>query len=98
MRELNRRLAERSLSTADAAAAVALLLDLDRVLAIARGGRGDAAGRGPGAARRSGRRASGRDWARSDALRAELAALGVAVEDTKDGQRWRPMGGPDAPA
>ena len=30
-----------------------------------------------------------RDWARSDALRDELATLGVVVEDTRDGQRWR---------
>ena len=35
---------------------------------------------------------------RSDALRGELAALGVAVEDTKDGQRWRLTGGTDGPA
>ena len=30
-----------------------------------------------------------RDWARSDALRDELATLGIVVEDTRDGQRWR---------
>ena len=30
-----------------------------------------------------------RDWAASDRLRDELAALGIAVEDTRDGQRWR---------
>ena len=30
-----------------------------------------------------------RDWAASDRLRDELAARGVAVEDTRDGQRWR---------
>ena len=34
------------------------------------------------------RRAS-RDWAESDRLRDELLARGVAVEDTRDGQRWR---------
>jgi cysteinyl-tRNA synthetase len=32
---------------------------------------------------------AGRDWAASDRLRDELLALGVAVEDTRDGQRWR---------
>ena len=41
---------------------------------------------------------AGKDWSRSDALRGELAALGVAVEDTKDGQRWRLTGGTDGPA
>jgi cysteinyl-tRNA synthetase len=30
-----------------------------------------------------------RDWAASDRLRDELAALGFLVEDTHDGQRWR---------
>ena len=30
-----------------------------------------------------------RDWAASDRLRDELLALGVGVEDTRDGQRWR---------
>jgi cyanophycinase-like exopeptidase len=30
-----------------------------------------------------------RDWARADDLRAQLAALGYAVEDTPDGPRWR---------
>ena len=30
-----------------------------------------------------------RDWAASDRLRDELANLGIAVEDTRDGQRWR---------
>ncbi len=31
---------------------------------------------------------SNKAWTRSDELRAQLAALGVKVEDTKDGQRW----------
>ena len=30
-----------------------------------------------------------RDWTRSDELRDTLAARGVVVEDTPDGQRWR---------
>jgi len=30
-----------------------------------------------------------RDWAASDRLRDELAQRGIAVEDTRDGQRWR---------
>jgi cysteinyl-tRNA synthetase len=30
-----------------------------------------------------------RDWARADALRAELDALGVAVEDTPTGTKWK---------
>ena len=30
-----------------------------------------------------------RDWAASDRLRDELLEHGIAVEDTRDGQRWR---------
>ena len=29
-----------------------------------------------------------RDWAASDRLRETLADRGIAVEDTRDGQRW----------
>jgi cysteinyl-tRNA synthetase len=89
VRELNRRIADRSMSTADAAAALATLRDLDRVLAVLPE---EAEDLPPGAtellAARDAARAS-RDWATSDRLRDELAELGVAVEDTKDGQRWR---------
>jgi cysteinyl-tRNA synthetase len=31
-----------------------------------------------------------RDWTRADALRAELDALGVVVEDTPAGPTWKP--------
>jgi cysteinyl-tRNA synthetase len=30
-----------------------------------------------------------KDWAASDRLRDELIGRGIAVEDTRDGQRWR---------
>ena len=33
---------------------------------------------------------SARDWPAADRLRDELAALGVQVRDTKDGQTWSP--------
>jgi cysteinyl-tRNA synthetase len=98
VREVNRRMAERTLSTADAAAARALLRDLDQVLAVAEE---DEVALPVGAQALLDARAAARgakDWARSDVLRGELAALGVAVEDTKDGQRWRLMGGPDGAA
>jgi len=66
-----------------------MLRDLDRVLAILP----DAADELPAqaaallAAREAARTA--RDFAASDRLRDELAALGIGVEDTRDGQRWR---------
>jgi cysteinyl-tRNA synthetase len=91
VREVNRRLAARTLSTADAARTGAFVRDLDRVLAVA-----EEAGEGPGLApelaalleaRREAR--AGRDFAASDRLRDELATRGILVEDTRDGQRWR---------
>jgi cysteinyl-tRNA synthetase len=89
VRELNRRIADRSVSTADAARALGLLRDLDSVLAILPD---EVADLPPGAAdllaAREASRAA-RDWATSDRLRDELAALGIGVEDTRDGQRWR---------
>jgi cysteinyl-tRNA synthetase len=89
VRELNRRMAERSISTADAGRALGVLRDLDRVLAILPDETPELpAGAADLLAQREAARA-GRDWAASDRLRDELAALGVAVEDTRDGQRWR---------
>ena len=76
VRELNRRMADRALSSADAARAAALLRDLDTVLAVAEEERIELP---PDVERllqeRRAARAA-RDWARSDALRAELAAIG----------------------
>jgi cysteinyl-tRNA synthetase len=93
VRDLNRRLAERTLSTADAGVALATLHELDTVLGVLP----DPADALPAdlatllAARAAARAA--RDWAASDRLRDELAVAGVVVEDTRDGQRWRRAGG-----
>jgi cysteinyl-tRNA synthetase len=91
VRELNRRIDARSLSTADAATALATLRSFDEVLAVLP----DAADELDDDARRllderAAARAS-QDWAASDRLRDELAGLGIAVEDTRDGQRWRQL-------
>ena len=89
VRELNRRIADRALSTADAAHALAALRALDTVLAVLPEvadelptGAADVL-----AAREAARTA--RNWAESDRLRDELLAMGISVEDTRDGQRWR---------
>ena len=89
VRDLNRRIEGRSLSTADAAAGLAALHDLDEVLAVLP----DAEAPLPDEVtrlleERIAARAA-RDWAGSDRLRDELASLGIVVEDTRDGQRWR---------
>jgi cysteinyl-tRNA synthetase len=89
VRDVNRRIEARSLSTGDAAAALATLRDIDGVLGILP--KADDALEDDlqllldarAAARRS------RDWAESDRLRDVLAERGIAVEDTRDGQRWR---------
>jgi cysteinyl-tRNA synthetase len=92
VKELNRRLADRSLSAADARRSAALLRDLDGVLGVMEpeavaDGRPSVAIEALLEERVAARTA--RDWARSDALRDQLAAAGVLVEDTRDGQRWR---------
>jgi cysteinyl-tRNA synthetase len=89
VRELNRRIDARSLSTDDAGRAVAWLRDVDRVLGVLPAEADEL----PADLRkllddRVAARAA-RDWAASDRLRDELAARGIAVEDTRDGQRWR---------
>jgi cysteinyl-tRNA synthetase len=89
VRDVNRRIEARTLSSADAERALAALRDLDQVLGVL-----------PDPAstlepelqalldERAAARAA-RDWAGSDRLRDELAARGIVVEDTRDGQRWR---------
>ncbi len=89
IRELNRRIDARTISTADARRAAAFIHDLDRVLGIAPPA---AEALAPDLAVLLDERAaarSGKDWAASDRLRAVLAERGILVEDTRDGQRWR---------
>jgi cysteinyl-tRNA synthetase len=89
VRELNRRIDARSLSTTDAARAVDFIRDLDRVLAIAPAAEDTLE---PDLQQLLDDRAAaraGKDWAGSDRLRNVLAERGIQVEDTRDGQRWR---------
>ncbi|HKZ92928.1 MAG TPA: cysteine--tRNA ligase [Candidatus Limnocylindrales bacterium] len=89
VRDLNSRLAARTLSSADARRGAAALRELDTVLGVLEGGRTelDASLSALLEARAMARAA--RDWARSDELRDALAAAGIVVDDTPDGQRWR---------
>jgi cysteinyl-tRNA synthetase len=89
IRELNRRIDARTLSTGDAGRAIAFIRDLDRVLGIAPPAEDSL---GPELQQLLDERAAaraGKDWAGSDRLRIALAELGIQVEDTRDGQRWR---------
>ena len=90
VRDLNRRIEARSMSTDDAARALGALRDLDRVLGVLADPVGESLDAELQAlldARVAARTA--RDWQESDRLRDVLADRGVAVEDTRDGQRWR---------
>jgi cysteinyl-tRNA synthetase len=89
VRDLNRRIESRSLSTDDARRALNALRDLDRVIGVLPEPAVDDLEPGLQAMldERAAARAS-RDWAASDRLRDALAERGVAVEDTRDGQRW----------
>jgi len=92
-RETNRRVSERRLSTADARRVLGRLRELDRVLGILPNPDDELS---PDAIRlleqRQAARAA-REFAESDRLRDALAGLGIAVEDTRDGQRWRRIEG-----
>jgi cysteinyl-tRNA synthetase len=95
VRELNRRLDARSISTGDAARAATLIRDLDSVLAVAEDQEEPLAPELAALLERRVAARDARDWAASDRLRDELAAQGIAVEDTRDGQRWRRTTGGD---
>ena len=90
VRDLNRRIESRSMSTDDARRALDGLRDLDRVLGVLPDATADELEPSLQALldERATARAS-RDWAASDRLRDALAERGIAVEDSRDGQRWR---------
>ncbi len=95
VRDLNRRMEARSLSTDDARRAHEALRDLDQVLGIlpdAADGELDPELQAMLDERAAARAA--RDWAASDRLRDALADRGIGVEDTRDGQRWRRLAEP----
>ncbi|MEJ2312821.1 MAG: cysteine--tRNA ligase [Gemmatimonadales bacterium] len=101
VREVNRELdrAGDRLATDDAESALSLLCDFDAVfgvLSLREKERDDA---DPSlvawmeeriAARQAARDA--RDYARADAIREEIEARGIAIEDTPDGTRWKRAG------
>jgi cysteinyl-tRNA synthetase len=89
VREANRRIEARSLSTADAARIVETLRDLDRVLGVLAAVEDDLPADLAGMLHERAAARAARDWAASDRLRDALADRGVLVEDTRDGQRWR---------
>ena len=88
VRELNKRVDARSLSTADAQRAALAMRDFDRVLGVLEVAEELPEGAAALIELRDVARAR-RDWAESDRLRDDLLGMGVVIEDTRDGQRWR---------
>ena len=93
VRDLNRRIDARSLSTDDARSALHVLRDLDQVLAVLPDAPAELDPESAALldAREVARAA--REWAQSDELRDALFERGIAVEDTRDGQRWHRIEG-----
>jgi cysteinyl-tRNA synthetase len=89
VREVNRRIADRRLSTADARRVLDGLRELDQVLGVLPNPDEELPGDAIRLLEQRAAARAARDWAASDRLRDELAALGVGIEDTRDGQRWR---------
>ena len=89
VRDLNRRLERRALSTADAGRALDALRDIDRVLGVLADPADELEPEVVALLDQRAAARAARDFTASDRLRDELAAHGVTVEDTRDGQRWR---------
>jgi len=89
VREANRRIADRRLSTADARRILAVLRELDTVLGVLPNPDDEIPADAIRLLKAREEARAARDWAAADRLRDELAALGIGVEDTRDGQRWR---------
>jgi cysteinyl-tRNA synthetase len=88
--------AEVSRSGLEPGAKARLLIDWDRVLGLSLDRPRRGAAIPPGASELLSARArarAARDFAASDRLRGELAAIGVQVTDTADGQRWKVLPG-----
>jgi cysteinyl-tRNA synthetase len=93
VRELNGRMAARRLSTDDARRAAAAIRELDAVLGVLEVRDDELTPELEAMLAERVAARTARDWSRSDALRDTLAAAGVVVEDTADGQRWRRSAG-----
>jgi len=89
VRDLNRRIDARTMSTSDAESAVAALHDLDTVLGVLPDPADDLEPELRALLDERAEARAARDWSASDRLRDALAERGISVEDTRDGQRWR---------
>ncbi|MEA2519351.1 MAG: cysteinyl-tRNA synthetase [Chloroflexota bacterium] len=89
VRDLNRRIDGRSMSTADAQRALRTMRSFDDVLGVLPPEEAELEADDRRLLEERAAARTNRDWAASDRLRDELASRGIGVEDTRDGQRWR---------
>ena len=89
VRDLNRRIDDRVLSTTDTSQALAVIRSFDEVLGVLPMADEDLDEESRKMLDERATARANRDWAASDRLRDVLAERGIAVEDTRDGQRWR---------
>ena len=92
IRETNSAMDTGAFLAANAANALAFLARFDEVFdvlrpSVAEGGLADAEIDSLAAERNAAKKA--RDFARADAIRAELLEKGIILEDTKEGTRWK---------
>jgi cysteinyl-tRNA synthetase len=93
VREGNRRLASATISAGDAGRILALVRSLDEVLGVLPDAPAGLSEQEQALVDARAAARAARDWATSDRLRDELLGLGIMVEDTRDGQRWRRASG-----
>lgn len=89
VREVNRLLAERQLSRANAQAVLAAMQDFDRVLGLLHEEEGTMDAEVEGLVREREQARKRRDFTTADRLRAQVFALGYAIEDTPQGPRLK---------
>jgi cysteinyl-tRNA synthetase len=89
IREVNRVLAEGNLTSGGAGKALDLLLDFDKVLGLFDFSQPEADSEVEALIIQRNDARARKDWKASDDIRMRLTAMGIVLEDTKEGTRWK---------
>jgi cysteinyl-tRNA synthetase len=92
IREVNRLIAEENLTSVGAEKVLAFLKDLDRVLGLFDFSHPEADKEIENLIKQRNSARALKDWKASDEIRAKLTAMGIVLEDTKEGTRWKRVG------